>query len=101
MPQTPAARREMNGLAELLGAVRLPSGAHRRAAGTDVVTDLLLLRRPEPATQPAASDWERTRALDLDGAQVRVNAYYDAHPEHVLGRYELGAGLHGAPSLRV
>ncbi|MGH2500491.1 MAG: helicase, partial [Candidatus Limnocylindria bacterium] len=37
--QNPAARREMNALADLLGAVRLPSGAHRRAAGTEVVTD--------------------------------------------------------------
>ena len=30
-----------------------------------------------------------------------MNAYFDAHPGHVLGAYELGAGLHGAPSLRV
>jgi hypothetical protein len=99
--QNPAARRELHALAELLGAVRLPSGAHRRAAGTDVVTDLLVFRRREPDTEPAASAWERTRALELDGAQVRVNVYYAAHSDRVLGRYELGAGLHGAPSLRV
>src|SRR5674476_856752 len=41
----PAARREMNQLGDLVGAVRLPTGAHRRAAGTDVVTDLVILRR--------------------------------------------------------
>jgi hypothetical protein len=46
----PAARREMNDLGELLGAVRLPTGAHRRAAGTDAVTDLLILRRRDGLT---------------------------------------------------
>jgi adenine-specific DNA methylase len=43
--QNPGARREMAMLADLVGAVRLPAGAHRRTAGTDVVTDLLILRR--------------------------------------------------------
>ena len=43
--QNPAARRAMHELADLLGAVRLPTGAHRRAAGTDAVTDLLVFRR--------------------------------------------------------
>jgi hypothetical protein len=43
--QNPGARREMAKLADLVGAVRLPAGAHRRTAGTDVVTDLLILRR--------------------------------------------------------
>lgn len=42
----PAARREMGHLADLLGAIRLPSGAHRRVAGTDAITELLVLRGP-------------------------------------------------------
>ena len=46
--QDPSAREEMAGLASLVTAVRLPSGAHRRAAGTEAVTDLLVLRRHEP-----------------------------------------------------
>jgi N12 class adenine-specific DNA methylase len=99
--QNPAARREMNALADLLGAVRLPSGAHRRAAGTEVVTDLLVFRRRETGAEPASTGWELTRALELDGAQLRVNAHFDAHPAHVLGDYAVGAGLHGAPGLRV
>lgn len=47
--RNPAARREMAELADLAGAVRLPSGAHQQAASTTVVTDLLILRRREPA----------------------------------------------------
>lgn len=45
--QNPGARREMNLLADLVGAVRLPSGAHRRTAGTEAITDLLIFRRRE------------------------------------------------------
>ncbi len=45
--RNPAARREMAALADLVGAVRLPSGAHQRTAGTGVVTDLLIFRRRE------------------------------------------------------
>lgn len=58
--QNPAARREINQLADLLGAVRLPTGAHRRAAGTDAITDLLVLRRRE-SDRPPRSDRHRRR----------------------------------------
>ena len=52
--RNPAARREIASLADLVGAIRLPGGAHQRAAGTSVVTDLLVLRRREPGRQPDA-----------------------------------------------
>ena len=35
----------MSELGDLLAAVRLPTGAHRRMAGTDALTDLLVFRR--------------------------------------------------------
>jgi hypothetical protein len=50
--QNPAARREIHRLAGLLGAVRLPTGAHRRTAGTDARTDLLILWRRDPDGDP-------------------------------------------------
>ena len=91
--RNPAARREIASLADLIGAIRLPGGAHQRAAGTDVVTDLLVLRRREPGRQPDSPAWEQTRHAELDGAQVPVNEYFLDHPEMVLGR--MGA-VHGA-----
>ena len=91
--RNPAARREIASLADLTGAIRLPGDAHQRAAGTAVVTDLLVLRRREPGRQPDSPAWERTRHADLDGAQVPVNEYFLDHPEMVLGR--MGA-VHGA-----
>ena len=41
----PSARRAINELADLVCAVRLPSKAHWRAAGTEAVTDLLTTRQ--------------------------------------------------------
>lgn len=98
--QNPAARREMSKMADLVGAVRLPSGAHRRAAGTEVVTDLLVFRRREPG-RPAASDvWETVHAHQVDGEVVKTNAYFDTRPENVLGTYTIGPSQFG-PTLYV
>jgi SAM-dependent methyltransferase len=83
--RNPAARREIASLADLLGAIRLPGGAHQRAAGTKVVTDLLVLRRREPGRQPVPVAAEKTRLAELDGAQVPVNEYFLDHADAVLG----------------
>jgi N12 class adenine-specific DNA methylase len=98
----PAARRELAELGELLGAVRLPSGAHRRSAGTEAVTDLLVLRRRHP--DPDAGEepkWLRTRQLGLEGGETRVNEYFLAHPARVLGELTVGHGMYGADTLLV
>ena len=99
--RNPAARREIASLADLAGAVRLPSGAHQRAAGTAAVTDLLVLRRREPGRQPDSTAWEQARLTELDGAQVPVNEYFLAHPEMVLGRLGAASGMYRADDLVV
>ncbi|TKG61547.1 helicase-related protein [Prauserella endophytica] len=92
----PAARREMAQLADLLGAVRLPSGAHQRAAGTQAVTDLLILRRREPDRDPQPVAWERAEKVRLgeNDTEIPINTYFRTHPEMVLGRMSTGDG-HG------
>jgi N12 class adenine-specific DNA methylase len=97
----PGARREIAELADLVGAVRLPTGAHRRAAGTDVVTDLLLLRRREAGREPAGAVFERSLALDGELAGLRVNEYFVTHPDQVLGRLCLTQGDRGRAELGV
>jgi N12 class adenine-specific DNA methylase/SAM-dependent methyltransferase len=82
---SPAARREMATLGDLVGAVRLPNGAHRRAAGTDALTDVLLFRRREADREPDGMAWERTRPVEINGETIRVNEYFVDHPENVLG----------------
>jgi N12 class adenine-specific DNA methylase len=97
----PAARREISTLADLVGAVRLPTGAHRRAAGTDALMDLLILRRRHPDEPARATSWETTRLVDVDGLQVRINSYLAEHPQLVLGELAVGQGMYGADTLHV
>src|SRR5205085_4395503 len=99
--RNPAARREIAALADLAGAVRLPSGAHQRAAGTSVVTDLLILRRREPGREPDATPWEQARMTDVDGTQVPVSEYFLDHPEKVLGEMSAVSGAYRAGDLAV
>src|SRR5699024_10472178 len=99
--QIPGARREMAMLADLVGAVRLPAGAHRRTAGTDVVTDLLILRRREVGQPPADDLWETVTPISLDGQAAKINAYFDHHPEHVLGTLSIRQGMYGRPTVTV
>ncbi|MBT8226106.1 MAG: helicase, partial [Dactylosporangium sp.] len=90
----PAARREMRQLADLVGAVRLPSRVHARAAGTNALTDLLVFRRREEHRDPAPFGWEYSTTIDVDQVPVRVNTYFVEHPQRVLGRFAVGDGLY-------
>ena len=97
----PAARREMNELGELLGAIRLPTGAHRRAAGTDALTDLLIFRRRPADTEALSESWITTQTLAIDGGEAQINAHFIEHPDRVLGQLELAHGMYGAQTLTV
>ncbi|MER7278027.1 UvrD-helicase domain-containing protein [Dactylosporangium sp. NPDC000244] len=93
------ARHRMAALADLVGAVRLPSGAHQAAAGTDVVTDLLVFRRREAGQPPSGPAWTAVRSVELpaaaEGVQAEtfdINGYFLDRPELVLGRQLTGTG---------
>lgn len=99
--QNPGARREMNELADLVGAVRLPTGTHRRTAGTEAITDVLIFRR-RAEDQPGTDDlWETVTPVTLDGQEIKINRYFDEHPDHVLGTLGTSHGMYGAETLRV
>ena len=87
-------------LADLLGAVRLPTGAHRRAAGTDALTDLLIFRRREPQRRRARPSGT-TRRSTSTAAACGSTATSLEHPERVLGELALGHGMYGAETLQV
>jgi SAM-dependent methyltransferase len=103
----PSARREMAGLADLVGAVRLPEGAFARSSGTDVVVDLLVLRRRLPGAEPTGPSWEdavTTSAKgtgDRPGGDVKVNEYLVAHPDRVLGDLVTTRGMYRDDELSV
>ncbi|WP_232550056.1 helicase-related protein [Propioniciclava soli] len=85
----PAARRAIMDRADLVGAVRLPLGAHERTAGTNAVTDMLILRRREPDAPAAHTVWDTTVTLQLQGPgedqALAVNNYWSEYPRHVIG----------------
>jgi N12 class adenine-specific DNA methylase len=80
--------------ADLLGAVRLPTGAFREY-GTDVVTDVLVLRRrTSPPADGQAPAWIATRRQPE--LRTAVNRYFLERPEQVLGRLvPAGGAYHG------
>ncbi|WP_458115958.1 hypothetical protein [Arthrobacter sp. D2-10] len=103
--QNPAARREIYETADLLGAVRLPTGAHRRAAGTDALTDVLIFRKRLLGEEPLNPQWLESHALPIeDGAGqdlARMNAYFIDNPGRVLGEPVVGNGMYGSATLTV
>jgi hypothetical protein len=98
----PAARREIAGMADLVAAVRLPMSAHHKAAGTQVITDVLVLRRRDPAAGPGeAYGWSTTVPIsDDEDRQVSVNKYFVDRPDRVIGITAIGRGQFG-PELQV
>jgi N12 class adenine-specific DNA methylase len=99
--QNPAARRAIAEQAVLLGALRLPNGAHQRTAGTDVITDLLVLRRRDGTETRPEPDWEHSAPVDLGAGTANVNQYFLDHPEHVLGALGYEAGRYGSGEVTV
>ncbi|MBB2164558.1 DEAD/DEAH box helicase family protein [Gluconacetobacter sp. 1b LMG 1731] len=84
------ARAHMQGMADLLGAVRLPATAMRADAGTDVVVDVLVFRRRAIGELPGDDHWLESAEIpdtDLGQGALHVNRYYLDHGEQVLGRH--------------
>lgn len=72
--------------ADLVGAIRLPQTAFKKNAGTDVVTDVLFLRKKvEGETFNLAQPWAKSVPMKVGSKSFPVNEYFHAHPEMVLG----------------
>lgn len=89
------ARREISKHGELLGAVRMPAGAHGETAGTDVVTDVLVFRRHKDDTVKNDPTWLHTIEVDGAGGAAHLNRYFAEHPEMVLGTLDTRVGQFG------
>ena len=83
--------------ADLLGAIRLPNTAFKGNAGTDVVTDILILKKREGGTEYAGEDF---LAADYDhNYGAYTSNYFKNHPEMVLGKPVTKRGMYGASTL--
>lgn len=94
--QNAGVREYLGARADFLGAIRLPSDAFARE-GTKVVTDIVFLRR-RGAEEPARHvdpNWLEVAPLAIEGVDVPINRYYQAHPEMVLGTWGRKNRLYG------
>ncbi|MBP7341370.1 MAG: DEAD/DEAH box helicase family protein [Syntrophaceae bacterium] len=78
-------RKILNEKSDLLGAVRLPQTAFAKNAGTEVVTDVIFLRKKVPGEKSAGMMWGEVAPVTTPEGDFRINEYYLAHPEMVLG----------------
>lgn len=100
--QLSTVRRSWYEHADLLGAVRLPNAAHRAAAGTEIVTDVMVMRRREPDQAPADDAWLTSIPTVLDdGTERHVNGYFATHRENILGATSTGQATMGREVLAV
>ena len=93
-------RQELAKYFNLVGAIRLPSGAHSEA-GTHVVSDILVLQRPLLGDPKTPEPWMNTYQHIIGSEEVTLNEYWGKHPEHILGRMEMGHGLYNARELLI
>ena len=89
--------------ADLLAAMRLPENAFKENAGTQVVTDVLFLRKREQvlAEDAPLPGWVNVIEMPLENKDgethsVPVNTYFVAYPEHALGKPCLIRGMYMA-----
>ena len=78
--------------ADLVGAVRLPQDAF---GDTQVVTDIMYLRKRADGDPPADKSWVETDRVDIAGSQFAVNRYFVEHPEKVLGEGSNTGSMYG------
>ena len=87
----PAVRKYIAQRAELLGAIRLPNNTFKGNAGTEVVSDILILQKRDRIID-IEPDWVH---LNTDVNGIRMNSYFVEHPDMVLGDMKMVSGRFG------
>ena len=90
-------RRYLAERAEFLGAIRLPNNAFKKNAGTEVVTDIVVLRKRDVSDTGLGQPWLAIDELKGDDVPkgIVVNEYYVARPGQMLGRPSLQGSMRG------
>lgn len=96
-------RRYIEERGDLVAAYRFPTGAFQRYAGTKVVADLIIVRKRLPGEVSKSEPWkEIVEAPTPHGTPVKVNEYWVANPENILGTLNFGHGTtSGRPGMIV
>ena len=89
--ETLAVRKYIAQRAELLGAIRLPNSTFKGNAGTEVVSDILILQKRDRLID-IEPDWVH---LDTDENGIKMNSYFVQHPEMIPGEMKMVSGRFG------
>jgi len=102
MDANPRQRAILADRGQLVAAIRLPNNAFKESADTEVVTDLLILRKPDGKPFPA-ENWRNVVDVAPEGSEapILVNEYYANHPENVLGKHALTGTMYRKNSYTV
>lgn len=115
---TSAHRKWLNAHAEMLGAIRLPRNAFKKQAGTEVVADIIVLKKRAAPVFTDVASWlgrkNAPKSMLADGQDVQfwssrshtyveygreMNGWYVDHPGMVIGQLHLEKGQYGERKL--
>jgi len=89
--------------ADLVAAMRLPGQTFKANAGTDVVTDIIVLRRRADGEEGNGVAWTGTKEVadPAGGKPMTVNEYFADHPEMILGTLDRKGTMYRADAVNV
>src|SRR6218665_362403 len=92
-------RQYLSERANLVTAIRLPSGAFQRLGGTDVVADIVVLQKKAFGAKPAVPFDRVVRVPQCMASsfipEADVNQFFVANPGNVLGKFVMKKGRFG------
>lgn len=102
-------REELAKQCDLVSAFRMPDTTHKENAGTEVVTDMIILRKRAPGEKPSGPNWMKTVEVPCPrstsdptgGKPLTVNEYFAEHPEQILGELNRTGKLYGGDQKNV
>ena len=86
-----AVRKYIAQRADLIGAIRLPNNTFKGNAGTEAVSDILILQKRDRIID-IEPEWVQ---LDTTEDGIKMNHYFIQHPEMVLGEMKMVSGRFG------
>jgi N12 class adenine-specific DNA methylase len=102
-------RRKIAESADFIGAIRLPGKAFKDNAGTDVVTDIVFLRKRAPGVRMSylTMGFIKTEEREFDrvkgeGKKIEhINRFLNMHPELILGTEDLSGTMYTSDQYNV
>ena len=82
----PRIRSYLASQADLIGAIRLPDTAFKENAGTEVVTDIVILQKRDPSQFQGGETFKNQVDLVQGKETFKVNEYFARNPGNILGK---------------